>query len=158
MKFEQLKSKDIPQLREKILKKQKGKCPICLNQIETPCLDHSHVKKLKGTGLIRGVVCRACNIFLAKSENNCIRYGVKIKNLPLILRNMADYLEKDHYPYIHPTEAPKVKQLKKTSYKKLKKVYDKKKKFPEYPKSKKLTKDLKLLFKEYSIEPEFYKT
>lgn len=157
MQAKQLKNKDIPEIREKILKEQKGICPICEEEVNAPCLDHEHVKKIRGSGQIRGVICRNCNIFIAKAENNSIRCGVKIKNLPKILRNIADYLEKQQYPYIHPTEAPKVKQLKKTSYKKLKKVYDKKRKFPPYPKSKKLTKELSLLFKEYNIKPEYYK-
>ncbi len=157
MKLIQLKAKEIPEIRERILKEQNGLCLICLNEPEVPCLDHDHVKKIKGTGRVRGVLCRNCNILLAKLENNCVRYNVKIKNLPFILQNMLNFLKKNQYPYIHPSEAPKPKQLKKTSYNKLKKVYNKKKKFPEYPKSKQLTKNLEKLFIEYNIKPEFYK-
>ena len=74
-----------------------------------------------------------------------------------MLRNIADYVEKPHYPLMHPTEAPKIPKLKKSSYKKLKKVYDGRAKFPKYPKQKKLTVGLKALFEKYGIEPEFYK-
>ena len=58
---------------------------------------------------------------------------------------------------LHPTEAPKLPKLKKSSYNKLKKVYDGRAKFPPYPASKKLIKALEKLFKKYNIEPKFYK-
>jgi hypothetical protein len=98
---------------------------------------------------------------LGKIENNCVRYSIAHKNLPEVLRNMADYLERPQLPYIHPTDAPKAPLLKKSSYNKLKKVMEvsanrKKKKCPEYPKSQKLTKPLEALYKEFNIEPEFY--
>lgn len=156
----QLKASDVPKLRKFLLKKQKGICLICKKDIKDPCLDHSHIKRIKGTGLIRGVLCRTCNVFIAKSENNCTRYGIDQKDLPTILRACAEYLEKDHLPYIHPSEKPKEPKLKKSSYNKLKKAYEKsgrKAKFPEYPKSQKLTKKIGELFEELKIEPEFYK-
>ncbi len=153
----QLKQSDLPEIREKILHKQNGLCPICNCEVNDPCVDHSHKKKLNGSGLVRGVLCRNHNTFIAKIENNCIRCNISISELPNILRNIADYLEKKEYPYIHPTEKPKEKKLKKSSYNKLKKIYDGKAKLPEYPKSKKLTKKLSKLFKKYNLKPEFYK-
>jgi hypothetical protein len=156
----QLKGSDIPKIRQWILsKRQNGLCPICGKKITDPCLDHSHKKKIKGTGLIRGVLCRSCNVFLAKSENNCIRYGITIQDLPRILRNMADYFERPHYNYIHPSEKPKDKKLKKSSYNKLIKCLQKanhKKKIPDYPKSGKLTKVLECLYEATNINPEYY--
>jgi hypothetical protein len=93
--MKQLTAKEIPQLREEILKLQSGVCPICEHEIDgDACLDHHHVKKVKGTGQIRGVLCRKCNVFIAKSENNCVRYGIDQSELPRILRNTAKYLEK----------------------------------------------------------------
>ena len=157
----QLKSTEIASLRNWILnKRQDGKCLICGNEPKRPCLDHDHIKRIKGTGLIRGVLCSSCNVFIAKSENNCIRYGIKIKELPDILRSVANYLEKKQYPYIHPSEKPKELKLKKNSFKKIKKLYHKD--FPnrkqlEYPKSKKLTKLLKDIYETYNISPEFLK-
>lgn len=160
-KNKQLQSKDIPKVREKILKDQCGLCPICKREISDPCLDHHHKKKIKGTGLIRGVLCRSCNVFIAKAENNCVRYGILQIELPSILRNFADYLEQEHYPLIHPSEKPKTKILKKSAYNKLKKAYKGKAKFPLYRTRKNknvqtLTKPLKKLFEEYNIKPEFY--
>jgi hypothetical protein len=158
----QLKAKDVSKLRAFLLRTQKGKCPICRKVITDACLDHSHVKRIKGTGLIRGVLCRTCNVFIAKSENNCTRYGIEQIRLPTILRACARYLERKHLPYIHPSEKPKRKILTKSSYNSLKKSYTKTAKFPEYKirKGKRgqiLTKPLEKLFQEYNITPEFYK-
>lgn len=153
----QLRYKDVSVLRDKLLKKQKGICPICVLEIHDPCLDHSHRKKLNGTGLIRGVLCRTCNSLIAKIENNCSRFKISQKKLPKILCNISVYLEKDHLPYIHPTEKEKPKKLKKSSYNKLKKQYNGRAKFPKYPVTKKLTKKLEKLFIKCDLEPEFYK-
>jgi hypothetical protein len=154
----QLKQKDIKPLRDKILKEQNNRCLICGKVPKVACLDHHHKKRINGTGQVRGVLCSSCNIFIAKSENNSIRYGISQEDLPQILRNIAKYLEKEQYPYIHPSEAPPPKKLKKSSYNKLKKVYTQRKAFPAYPRSGKLTKPLKRLYETYGIQPEYYKT
>ncbi len=153
----QLKHSDVPSIRGDLLKQQNGVCPICNREIKDPCLDHSHTRRNKGSGLVRGVLCRACNVLVAKMENNCVRYGIVHMELPDVLRNMATYLEQTDLPMIHPSEAPKPKLLKKSSYNKLKKVYEGRAKFPPYPKSKRLTKDLERLFCKHELEPEFYK-
>jgi hypothetical protein len=155
--IKQLKGSEVPALRAKLLEEQSGVCPICSGDVNSPCLDHEHTKKIKGSGQVRGVICRMCNVFLGKIENNCVRYGIGLFELPRVLRNVADYVQKDPLPYMHPSEAPKAPKLKKTSYNKLKKAYDGRAKFPEYPKQKKLTKGLKALFEKYGIEPEYYK-
>jgi len=164
----QLKTKDIPKLRRYLLKKQRGLCLICCNPIKEgeAVLDHHHKKKVKGTGRVRGVLCRTCNVFLAKSENNCKRYKIKQSELPFVLRNMAKFLERKQLPYIHPSEAPKKQILKKSSYNKIIKAHTKsgaKKKIPEYRCNSKgkpvqgLTKALEWFFIKYEITPEFYK-
>ncbi len=158
----QLKGKDIPLIRDKLLKQQGGICPICGKKVNAPCLDHSHTKRIKGTGLVRGVLCRGCNIFIAKSENNAIRYGISQSELPTVLRNLAQYLDNSFnnpLPYIHPSEAPPVPKLMKSSYNKLLKWYKgtgRAKAFPPFPKSGKLTKPLLKLYTESGIDPEFY--
>lgn len=154
----QLKSKDIKKFRSFVLEKQGGKCLICEKPPKRPCLDHSHTKRTKGTGLCRGVVCSNCNIMIAKSENNCVRYGFTQEELPKILRSIANYLEKPHLPYIHHTEAPPKPKLMKSSYNKLKKAlegtgYS----CPHMSKSGVLTLPLKKAFAQVKIEPEFYK-
>lgn len=155
--LKQLTQKELPDLRNELLKKQKYLCPICDNKINDPVLDHHHIKRIGGTGRIRQVLCRSCNVFLAKSENNAIRYCISQQDLPRILRNMADYLEAEQTLYIHPSEKPKEPKLKKTSYNKLVKTINNNQKIPNYPKSGKLTNQLKKLFKKYNIKPEFYK-
>ena len=157
----QLMGKHIAALRINILnKKQGGYCLICNGAIteKEAVLDHHHKKRIKGSGLIRGVLCRTCNVFIAKSENNAVRYRISSADLPAVLRRTADYLEKEYYPYIHPSEKVKTPKLKKTSYNKLKKITDKDGvAIPAYPVSGKLIKRLKTLFDWYKIEPEFYK-
>lgn len=154
----QLKSTELKELREQLHHEQNGICPIC-NKEKTSdemVVDHQHQKGIKGSGLIRGAICRTCNVFLAKSENNCKRFKISLEELPDTLRRIADFLERTHLPLIHPTEKPKAQPVSKRNYNKLKKEYlksERKKKFPEYPKSSKLTKDLGLLFEEFGIEP-----
>ncbi|MFZ2725998.1 MAG: endonuclease domain-containing protein [Methylococcaceae bacterium] len=151
--------KDIPELTKKLMEKQKNKCPICENEIKRPCLDHSHTKRVKGTGLVRGVLCSNCNVFLAKIENNCTRYGIQMSDLPDILINTSYYLSRPHLDYLHPSEAPKAPILKQSSYNKLKKLATSKaiKKIPPYPRSGHLTKPLAKLYNKINIQPEFYR-
>lgn len=161
-KLRQLKAKDVPKLRNYLLKKQKGICPICGKKINKPVLDHHHRKKLKGTGQIRKTICSNCNIFLAKIENNSVRYAISQEELPFVLVNISKYLSCKQLPYIHPSEAPRKKVLTKASYNKLVKANAKNKKLPVFRYNKKgkpvqgLTKPLKELFELYNIEPEFY--
>jgi hypothetical protein len=152
----QLKQHEIPTLRKRLIEKQEGKCPICKKEIQAPVLDHHHTKRVGGTGQVRGVLCRSCNVLLGKMENNCARYNIQQQELPQVLRNMADYLCQKQQPYLHPSEAPKRPKLMKSSYNKLVKEIDGRQKVPEYPKSGMLTKELKRLFDKYKIEPRFY--
>lgn len=156
----QLKHADIKSLRKHILKKQKGRCWICGCKPSIACLDHHHQKRIKGTGLIRGVLCSSCNVFIAKIENNAMRYGITNDELPDMIRKVADYFEKKHYPYLHPSEKPKDPILGKRSFNVLAKRYIEKypgRKELKYPKSKKLTKNLDKLYQEFLIVPEFLK-
>ena len=156
----QLKSKDVSRVREEILAEQNGRCWICGQKPDAPCLDHHHIKRVKGTGRIRGVLCRACNVFLGKSENNATRYGIQQVDLPDILRAMADYLQKPQYKMMHHSEAPKKPKLQKKSYKKLLtklKAMKYNKKIPTYPKLGYLTKSLDLLYGYTGVKPQFYK-
>ncbi len=162
-RIKQLKGSDVPHLRKKLLSKCNGICPICQTFNEAPVLDHSHVKKVGGSGLVRGVICRNCNVFLGKMENNCKRYGIQPADLPTVLRQVALYLERPHLLYRHPSEKPKEPILKVASYNKLRKLYNGRAKFPPYRKNakgkpiQKMTVQLTKLFKEHNLEPEFYK-
>ena len=94
----QLKQKDLPTIREQLLREQNGICPICKRVITDPCVDHHHKKWIKGTGLIRGVLCRSCNVFIAKSENNCIHTIHSELHDP---QGIQEHLERTPL-YIHP--------------------------------------------------------
>ena len=153
-----LKQNEIKQLKETLWKDNDEYCPICSKQypLDKMVLDHSHKKKVKGSGLIRGSICSLCNVMLGKIENNSLRYKISASDLPSVLRSMADYLEQEHLPFLHPTEKEPEPKLKKTSFNKLLKVYNGKKEI-KYPSSGKLTKQLLELFNKYNIQPEFYK-
>lgn len=169
--FREMRQKDIKILREKIWESNNRKCPVLGVEIplKDTALDHCHKKVSEdyspSKGTIRTTLDFRVNSVLGKLENSIIRYGLhnfEGFDLPEFLRNAAEYFEEGAYRdsdgnyYIHPREVPKEPQVSKRNYNKLAKLYkesDKKAKFPEYPKSKKLTAQLKKLFEEFNIEP-----
>ncbi len=70
-----------------------------------------------------------------------------------MLKELINYYEKGTLDLIHPTEKPKAPKVSKRNYNKLIKLYNGRRKPPEYPKSGKLTIGLRALFEEYGIEP-----
>lgn len=168
--FIHMKNKDIKELKEKIYEKNNGYCPL-LNTyvpIEKMALDHIHKLKSddisENKGVIRNTIEFRANAIEGKISNTWKRYFGADESkhpisLPDFLRNLADYLEVGAYTdgennyYVHPTEVPKAQFISKQQYNKLKKVYKDKAKFPEFPKSKKLSKRLKDLFEKYDISP-----
>lgn len=161
--IKQLQAKDVKPIREDILKSQGNVCRLCNEPITEQSgvsLDHQHKLKSEecgpdGKGLIRGVLCRACNVWEGKIWNSSTRYmqPKSVQERVQLLKNLIEYYEEGTYPLIHPSEKPKEPVLSKRNYNKLKKEYSGKKKFPEYPKSGKLTVSLQALFEEYNIEP-----
>lgn len=159
-KLIQLKQKDIKEIREKLQKEQKGICPICKKKINRPVLDHDHTKRIKGTGLCRQVICSSCNVFLAKIENNSIRYNISREDLPFVLLNISEYLLSPQTKYIHPSEKKPKPKIQKVCFKKLNKAYLRKyprKKSLKFPVRGRLTKKLEGLFKEFHIEIKYLK-
>lgn len=152
----QLKANQVKFIRDALIEKQNNQCGLCRDELDMPTLDHFHSKYHNGDGKVRGVLCNTCNRMIGVIENNAVRNNIDFSELPNFLRELANYAQKEHYPIIHPSEVPKEPTVSKRNYNKLKKVYiesGKKAKFPEYPKSKKLTKKLKELFEEFDIEP-----
>ena len=158
-----LKKSEIKGFRDKLIEKQEGLCEICGRSFEkdnlTPTLDHDH-----DTYLVRGVLCTSCNQVEGRFRKLLKRYGLGNFDMGFILRNMAEYVEKEQYPYIHPMHAPKPKKLQKRSYQELVKVIEEANgylnrpiKIPDYPKSGRLTKRLEQLYKQFGIVPKFYK-
>ena len=156
----QLELKDIKPLREKLNSAQNNICPIINLPIDISVLDHQHKSKkevigINGAGLIRGVLDFRANAWEGKVNNSFIRWGLhKVMDLPTALRNLADYLEQENLPFIHPSEKPKVKKLMKRPFNKIKKIHDikyPKRKKLMYPKSGKPTKIIIELAKSFNI-------
>ena len=153
--YYQLKSSQVKFIRDCLLEKQGGKCPLCGCDVKMPTLDHYHSRKHYGSGLVRGVLCNTCNRITGVIENNFVRNGIDYSDAPQFLRELADYLKNKRERYIHPTEKPKALKLMKSSYKRLVKVIAGKQKVPEY--NGKLTKKLEELYKKYMVIPEFHR-
>ena len=159
--LKQLKGSEVKELREKILENQGFKCAICGKDIRNDpgiALDHQHKLNKNqtlgtdGAGLIRGVLCRDCNVLEGRIWNNSTRYKQfkTVKERIEFLKQLIQYYEAGTYPLIHPTEKVPLKSISKRQYNKLKKVCPK---VPEYPKSTHLTKKLEELFNKYKINP-----
>lgn len=173
-----MKQKDIKALREKIWLENNKKCPVLNKEIpiEKMALDHNHKTNSEpysaNKGTIRISLEFRVNAVLGKLENSIKRVGLDKEpgfNISDFLRNAADYFEKGAYVqdgkmFIHPKEVHKEPKVSKRNYNKCKKIYNseefipkrknqKKKDFPPYPKSKKLTKGLDEMFKRYEIDP-----
>lgn len=163
--YEQLTQSKIKDLREEILKKQNFKCAICGKELtlENSVLDHQHKQRksdkngVNGDGLVRGVICQEDNLSEGKIWNSMSRFqGARTPQDRINwLRNLIKYYEQEKYPYIHPTEKVKPKDVSKFNFNKMIKLFKEKypkRKVPSYPKSKKLTVQLKKLFDEFKIE------
>jgi len=168
-----MKQNDIKKLKTMLWEANNGICPLLGIEVELDKMTLDHIHKLANEapspqkGTVRNAIEFRANAMEGKIMNSWKRYfGADEANhpisLPNFLRNLADYLEagayrdKDGNYYIHPSEAPKVKKISKRNYNKLKKVYslsNRKKKFPDFPKSGKPTVELKSLFEEFKIDP-----
>jgi hypothetical protein len=169
-KLVQLKGGDLKPLREKWWNEGGRKCPILDQEIpfDETVVDHQHKLKAEkadetGKGICRGCLSSRANAWEGKITNSFKRLGLyKYTDIVTALRNLADYLEKNHIHtddtlYIHPNEAPRRRKVKKACYNKLisamKKTGDKRKR-PKYTGNESQT--LTKLMEEYDIEIEFY--
>lgn len=154
--FKIITQKEFKELRQWQWERQHEICPVLKIHIdlEEAAFDHKHKRKgdpigIKGNGLLRGILHKEVNRFEGKMVQFYKRYGLeKFCSLPYLLRNLADYLE--HPPmrpeYIHPKENPKPLKLSKTDFNRVVKHWSrlhKKKKLPVFPKSKKISKQMK---------------
>lgn len=86
---------DVKKVREYLTKEQNNKCLV--TDLDIPVkqhvLDHNH----DDTQLVRGVLHRQVNAFLGKSENAYVRLinWWYPKDLPSLMRECADYLERE---------------------------------------------------------------
>lgn len=51
-----------------MVERQGGKCAICKEPMNRPCVDHDHA-----TGKVRGLLCHRCNIRLSAVEDSAFR-------------------------------------------------------------------------------------
>lgn len=174
IKYIEMKQKDIKPLKEKLWERNYRKCPVLAKEIplDKMVLDHAHKRNDQEYSPTKGVIRESLdfrvNAVLGKLENALVRTGLANEegfDIVQFLHNSADYFERGAYVetlenedtyFVHPNEVPKEKKLMKSSYNKLKKIYDGKAKFPDYPKSGKITKGLERLFDKLSLIPEFY--
>lgn len=170
--LKRLKQADLSKIRSDLHKEQKNICPIMKQEfpLDIMVVDHQHRRSSEeigenGAGLIRGVIHRQANVLEGKIVNAFYRYGLhKFISLPDFLRNLADYLELDKYPMIHPEEVSilrkkEKKKLQKNSYNKLVKKLKEigyRGKIPPYPRNEYLTKALFLLYNKAGLLPEYY--
>jgi hypothetical protein len=103
-----LKTKELKEYREnKIPKHGVYIDPIVFEQTNNLVVDHDHK-----TGFIREVIDREINQYIGKCEQNFVRFihwKFPSITLPNLLRNIANYLDKDYTnnPY-HPNHAKKM--------------------------------------------------
>lgn len=92
-----LKPTEVKDYRLKILKKQKGICPLCETEIKEgqDTLDHCH-----DTGHVRRVLCRNCN----QIEGRVLAWIKKAYCVPeTFLKNLAAYWDDDYRSNVyHP--------------------------------------------------------
>jgi len=170
-KFIYIKKSELKDLRKELWLKNDKKCPILGIEIDfdKTVIDHIHKRKdeeiSENKGVIRDCIEYRTNALEGKFINAFKRYfGSDESKHPIsfvqFLRNLADYIEKgalikDGKYLVHPTEVPKEKKLSKRVFNKIAKLY--KEEFPnrkelEYPKSGKITKQIRELAKKYGIE------
>lgn len=162
-------------VRSRILKLQNSRCTICDTGLNASgggkqgaCLDHQHKRRRsdpngeRGNGLIRGVLCSACNCLEGKIWNVNQRHGRDRERLPQLLRRLAVYYEEGWYPFVHLNEKPKAPKVSKQQFNRLIKAMkqhneqqQKQQKLPCFPKTKnrKITKYLRECFEKFNISP-----
>lgn len=97
----------------KILKDQGGLCCFCAKPIDLKEKDGAILEHAHDTGRVRGVAHRSCNKMEGVVYSAVGRWCVGKMDYELVipaLRRLADYLEKEHYPYLyysHKTEEEK---------------------------------------------------
>lgn len=125
----------IMHVRQQLLEMQGFKCAICAKILpdgnDIGSVDHQHLFKseelgVQGAGLIRGVLCRDCNVLEGKFWNACHRYGKTAPEDPVGSRvdwllRLAEYYQ-DNYSLkdavVHPREN-RVPKLQKSEYNRL---------------------------------------
>jgi hypothetical protein len=111
-----MKRSDIPTVKVKLLKKQQGLCLICKRDLtllpsRNACLDHNH-----SSWMVRGVLCRQCNVLEAKYFRAFVRSGARNQGVDYkeLLKGLIRFLKVKDTKYRYP---PKPKRRKKNKTK-----------------------------------------
>lgn len=146
-----LKTSQIKEVRDKLLKEQNSICPICGKVIVDACLDHQHKRRKAdmpgsdGAGMVRGVLCRDCNALEGRiwnAMNRCARPET-VNDRIAILSALIKYYKTSGTNLVYPGEMPRDK-IQKSVFNKLNKFWLTKHKKPlEYPKNGIVTKKIK---------------
>lgn len=110
----QLKRSEIPEIKEKLLKKQKGLCKICNRDLTVlpsrdVCLDHNHK-----TWMVRAVLCRQCNSLEGKIHRYFIRVGAHNQGIDFVefLKGLIKFQKHKDTKYRYPEKPSKRKKRK----------------------------------------------
>jgi len=115
----QIKTKDIPAVKEHLMREQNYTCPLCgVNLMALParsrCLDHDHRKTTENAGGIRGVLCSNCNGMEGKIHNCSVRAARGMPREQWV-RNLIAYWDKHKENvsgFIHPQHGKPIKRRK----------------------------------------------
>ena len=91
----QVKQSELREIREKLIKKQKGLCKLCGTNLllldpKLRCVDHDHKKTGDSAGAIRGALCSNCNSMEGKIYNRVVRAKRKLTHIQW-LENLLKY-------------------------------------------------------------------
>jgi hypothetical protein len=161
-----LKHSTLSSFREFQLAIQGGRCLVTGRPLDlsVAVVDHSHSRNQHDPNRwrVRGVIHRMVNFMIP--ERQCTRAGVPVSELPKLLRQIADYLERPTLLFLYPEKEP-LKVVMLSSYNELARAitaageplpkwwgyrYQGKKKVQR------LTKPLLRLYTKLGIEPKFY--
>ena len=119
LKIEQLKTKDIPLLRAKLLSEQDGKCLICqrvLSKSDVPSRD-IHLHHNHDTWMVVGVLCSRCNRVEGKTLSSYTRFTKREINSKQdylsMLKGLVKLQSKKETNYRYPEKRKRIKRARK---------------------------------------------
>lgn len=109
---QQLSRSELPEIKQKLLEKQKGLCAICKRDLTNEdsfqiCLDHNHE-----TWMVRAVLCRPCNALEGKYYRAFIRVGAKNKGMDYteFLKGLVKFTKIKDTKYRYPDKPKRRKK------------------------------------------------
>lgn len=109
-----MRYKDIPILRNQLLKEQEHICPLCEQYINIAdsAVDHCHIR-----GNIRKVLHKSCNLYISSIENKRVINRIDDIKFENIMKNIVGYIN-DLREEIHPIHLKKKRKSKRPNPKK----------------------------------------